>query len=609
MRVRCIFYIAVLSLSAVISTTLNAGESTNSPPELDEPNPFEINEIVATPYLPPEGFFAPEAATQDKLPRHIEQALEFLENRPDAPEAPRAAFDAMLTATMMANQQIADKMRVRLLMDYPSTFQARAALSLIPDAPTLRNLITKELERVELRWTPQLSRRYLRAVDLGFKRFGKDFLIDDRLLFQLALTLRDARFVQLSQALDEKIVLAKPSLRQSLELLRNTEKTLPETLSELDELRVKYKQDLGGLTRIPLRALLQRCTAEECERPEVLKVGIDTAWTNGELSLARMRASKLVQAEPNDQHQFALAYMSLVDNDVAAASAALQQILSHGPESPWHEPALQLAALTQQERRFESQIDQLPMLLKELIAQGYEVSEGRFQFLLNSQVKITGYLGIDLEKHHWEFEVYRNGLPQILYKTTADDSRYFLNGDMVITSVDKQGLVPCGGLDLSQDSTGQFHFKFFPKFVLASEAKSSDLIKLLTQVADQSPNALTESMRRLIFASHSVAGGIKNLESGVEFSWITFEPFQTVCRTTRIIVNSQQGTLKLNTSDGTEVSLTLGKSQKQKLAPPPWPTLTEVTRPDHDPSFIFRTIALMVQMFQDHPEPKVLLGK
>ncbi|MGE4551046.1 MAG: hypothetical protein AAEJ57_06615, partial [Opitutales bacterium] len=229
---------------------------------------------------------------------YVEDARAFLSSNPQSLYAPRVAHDLLVLGTTLRNEQLVMESKRRLLLDYAASAQASYLLSTFSKPENFRKfLIDAPGPAGELAF----ARKFCRAVKLGFRRFGAEFLIDH--------DFRARCYLHSLTAGDEALMKAVlPDLRAQLK----------ENKEEHPQLGILLDGELSNLAKLRrLHALLEaeesvdlefyidfyaaKLSKQERSSPEVLEILAERAvWgSGGQQALALLDTlPKTIRSDP-----------------------------------------------------------------------------------------------------------------------------------------------------------------------------------------------------------------------------------------------------------------------------------------------------------------------
>ena len=460
------------------------------------------------------------------LDEYIRKANQFLDEKADAPEAPRLALDLLMMGKAAEEMSAVVRGTDLLLFDYLGSLPSLHFLSTFdPGSRRLSELLKAKANEGDLS-SQKFSKSYADAISLLARLQGPQLLADSGLRLFAYLVTTHADYEKLHK-----------SIRESVEqLVKNKDKLAPLAkiiLSDeppLDKARKLSKVSLPE-SKFCIKYYLAQISDEEQATPKFAEFLIELKLFSP--SSDPDEAIKLIKSLDRELSQTAKilfweAFALRMDGQEDASLEKISQLLNTYPKdnNDWSKTAESMAnGMKFVESRKSLLLDQLNNVYQRLEEpQDSLVLKGTWNIERNDTlIPLQIHLAVSNSSSTFELQVIKNEKPFFFYRTDQNSSS-LISPDGIFHNFAQGGPYPIPLLDISRDSSeGTFNYKFNLNFGREFE----DSLKQVRSLLDN-PYASTPKGRQVLLDYLVERKGLwisppKSLENGTRFSLNTLQ--------------------------------------------------------------------------------------
>jgi hypothetical protein len=537
---------------------------------------------------------------RNQADEYIEQAQAYLKNHTTRNDAPMVAHDLMMVATAERKKDLADKMKERLLLEYPQSFYTYYLLLTMSNdsGPGPSNggaecarLLKEIIAKADDPFSAEFNDKLVKTMQRCWAHFGERLLNDDELLLNLALLMRVGGQEEAARWHKDKLLKKEDKCRKIAEIALGDWSDKASILLKLHDLK---KPELTDLYR---RYFLSQLTPEQKRSPEMQKVAIADLLEQQEfekaLGLLEEPSSKI--ADP--QLLYWRAWCRHTQGDAPGAMRDLAQIEEKYPESPWKPLAGQMADRI---KGWDANLDQYAQgildALSKIRAEGIEMLETTMRYQKEDGKAIDFYLSLAPRDGLLEVVISQSGKMTFGYATHAHDSKLYFDGEAAIHEFAQSGFYPDFKYQINRDPDGKYGFNFnantseSPAALagLAKPLQDSELFKTKADILELVKPALKGGWQP---AQASNAAGEK------VYRWVRPKIDQPTEECWQYAI-AQSGEIRRVAGESVQCnSLRYGRQGSFQFSPPSWPDLPLARHEKMEATTMFRMLGAVASLF------------
>jgi hypothetical protein len=535
-------------------------------------------------YFPPEHYGLPRAH------EFVAQAQQYLADHPSEENAPRAAFDLLMIATLTGKAALAQEMKARLLLDYTDSLHALYVLSSMGQVKEFHQLLGHVLQQHAGAWTTELCQRCCRAVRAAGRRFGAGVLSDEKFTLQCALVAHGAGDAQLLAACRGALANASAESKQIAEIAFGSRSSDAQRIIDL------HAVEDNATARVYEQHFYQRLPAAERHEPRMLRVAIEGRLAAARYNDALPLIEALLERESGAQPLFWRAWCLAATGREDQARPVLEEIASRHASSPWRESAHDLASrLESLDATLGEHATSLAATVVQLRDNEPQVAEIRATFETKDGRKLELYGAVETPRDHLEGVLLVDGTVVVAYRTSREGTRVFARGERQIVEYPGRGPVPAPQVSLTRGDDGQFRFAW-------SLPTGGGGVQQAKTALFQSPFlTTTDGLRALLehtlLAKGWFPAGVVEEDGARRLEWSRPEADEPGRNSVSIHIDREGRIDRLQSSDGQLVQLRYGPAGAFERTPPAWPDLPVVRQDKMDPAVFLRVLAAAMSLF------------
>ncbi len=522
---------------------------------------------------------------------YLREARGFLDRQPYSRFAPRVALDVLMVAERMSDRATVDAMKARLLFGYPQSLQASHVVSLFPDAKQFREFVMAQ-GSTRLKEAPgPLPEQFTRVVILGLRRFKDKLLANPLFLVQAHCFAAAAGAAQVVDAVTpalRKECSGSPELSEAVQVYSDSKRARVEKVTQLNGLDSKEARFLEYF-------YLSRLSAEERTSPKVVKIRVENAISDRDYATAlALLESASDQFDGDPQILFWRAWTLFAQQRDAEALAVAEQITTQHADSDWAPAA---RAYAEGIRNFGGygrvNIDAI-LGVSRVFKAGVGVFELSVEYVTDSETKgpttFTAYVGVVPDENRLEVCLHRDAALFLAYRTDAQSSAIFLEGEPEILMFTKPGPVPAPSLSLSRAADGKFSFN--GNLAMGSSVKEAGATS--STLFDSPFLSTSEGIATLLAHGARRRGSVPckpvDRDGGVAFSWLLPATDSATSQSLEFHISAEHRITRVSYGGFRIKSLNYGPRDSHELTPPAWPELPVRERGEFDISAMMKLI-------------------
>ncbi|MFO0903609.1 MAG: tetratricopeptide repeat protein [Pirellulales bacterium] len=438
-----------------------------------------------TEYVGPEPFLA-----KNQGAAYFVQARQFLADQPKSPRVGQVLVDMVVAATVLRDAEQTRQVRLKILLEHPQSL-AVDFLIRSTSPQDLAELLSDRLHSAD----PPLTRATLQQVAAAIHLLQRDHgsgVLSEELWAAAALA-------QDSPAAAERLRrgIANPN--------SSSAKLLQIALEESLSARERFVR-LRALHEFPLARSYQRLLFteqlrdEDRDSVEVRTVVVENLLRLRHFAEALPELQTLAERTDEPRIHFFLGWAQASQGDKAAAVATFESLEQRSPDSPWAESAQQMipvvAAL---DSSLAKHIGAMERILRRFASGKPDKIELALEDARPHDVRRRIRWQFNLPDDSFAMSAYRGEQLLLAYESSAEGSRFFVQGDSSIKASTSRGVCPLFTFQHSLIAAGgqsfHFHFNLVPQggFALANSFRN-----LFTLPNIMTTQARVETLRHLV---------------------------------------------------------------------------------------------------------------
>jgi tetratricopeptide (TPR) repeat protein len=535
-----------------------------------------------------------------RVSEYVQAATNFLNTTPKDRFAPRVAFDLYTLFSSIGKKEESEKLRSKLLLEYPHSFQAGYLITTFEDASKFAKFLDTLIQEKYKEDPKGLPESFCRLYKVGLQRFRghKDLSESFTLLLKGYVLSQVANDEEIERQIRKNLALKQIAIEDATqqELLTIV---LSRTFSIAE--RIQKLHDFQGdkLASFLKRVYLEGLDPEAANSPEMQLIKVENRMEDKEfsqaLSLIGNLPPELILA-PKVRYWKGLCYYGLGKDEEALKEFG--DLYNAEPNGPWASTVKAFGeGILAVNDSFAQQADLLHQLMQALIS-GTEVFQVKVVHDNPDDQKepLHVYLAILPKQNFMEVSFTRGNDLFFAYRTTNVDSTLYFKSEPIIHHFPKPGPILSPTLDVQKDPDGGFNFSAEASIETNFSAAKQKSQKLLETPILNSRNGIHE----LLVYAYRKQGicPLKAQKIGEEIVYTSLMPdkrkpgieyFKLV----------QGPTGKLAKLEFPEIQLTdlqYGTADSVKLSPPAWPQKQVRNHEQMDISLFFQVFSVLSQL-------------
>lgn len=408
--------------------------------------------------------FYEDYLANDELGEFVEAAQSFLEDSPDAAEAPRLAMDLMMIGKGASRPEIVDYATDLLLFKYPSSLPSLQFFSSFDQgSPRLVKLLGLKAEQGDL-GSEEFASNYCRTLLFIARIQGPELLKDPSLRLRAFLLASKAGVDEIESTAEtslKNLSGSETSLGQTIQVVFSEEDTL-EKIKRLGRIK-------GTDAKFCASFYLAQLDPQEAQSEELVVFRINQILfgPNPDTSLARELFSSLPKARiEQPPMQALLAFSHHLDQEPSKAIELLDgAALGLDPQSEWNLTFKSYAdGLMHLENRKNLFVEALGKAI-DGFSMGGDCLYVSAQWESNSSQETPAenhlFLGVDKASERFEIQLRRNEKLLLGYKSGKEESSILGPDSPKIFKFQASGAYPVPRISIARDNlSGSFNYNF-----------------------------------------------------------------------------------------------------------------------------------------------------
>jgi hypothetical protein len=533
----------------------------------------------------------------------VEDARAFLSSDSQSIYASRVAHDLLVVGTVLGNDDIVTQAKRLLLLEYAGSAHGSYLVSTFPKAEELRNFL---VDAPGPAGDVAYARKFCRAVKLGFRRFGAEFLDDNHFRARCYLHSLTAEDKALTKAV---LPALRAQVSEDKEEHPQLVLLLDEEVSNLAKLRRLHdllEAEDSADVEFYIDFYASRLTKEERSSPEVLKILTERAvWgSGGQQALALL--DTLPKTERSDPKYLVLRAKLLWAE--GRSEDALADLMKAGQgEGVWAETATGFADGVRGWNERREALVQTILAVSKSFTKGTRGLDAEITFFKKEKdekaMNFSAYLGLIPDENLLQVQVLEGEKTKFAYRTDADSSALYLSGWEKVMSFATSGPVPAPNFSLRRAEDGQFLLEGGATIAPSLEAAKRSGVGLLDSPYLSTPLGLNALLQYAVLRKGGWIEKTRQEGKVTFFSLRTLQRFNP--RGLRITIGvDEAGALrsilvnKLDGSTRVEVAKIRYGGEAFSLRPATWPDLPVEERKQFDFSVIANVMSTIAQAFE-----------
>jgi hypothetical protein len=532
-------------------------------------------------------FPLPERFIQvDDVAGYEQAAQTYLETHADSDFAPRVALDLLMISRIKNQEEIAEAMETKLLLDYPQTVHGTYFRTSYAKGEDYRSRLSTLLEQYVKTPSADFPKKYLAAVDFGVMKFGNELFNDHDFLLRSAFVAGAAGDTERQNMLLTAFnAMAKKDDDNKLQPIAALATDETEPLSRrIMGLHEASENPTAGFLR---DVLLLRLPAEEKDTPELRPVVAEALLDRKQFQLALPILERLPADQDGDKRLFQRLWSHAMTGDPKRAAELLAQLDQDFPASSWRELGHRvLPAAEAAEKNLDLYVDTFRTIVN-TAKQDFSEFEARLSFQdEESSRKLTAYLAYSNSLKLFEIQLGSGKDLATAYRSTAMGSMLYVKGEPAVRRCLQPGWIFSPNIDVHH-VPGE-NFSLHANFGFTQFGKTFSNDSLESPYLNE-PEKIRTLLKRPI-TRLALLGEVRKTEEGRIFS--LFRPKVLKPETTeyRMVISHDNRILSVHGGPLDIYDVRYGPAKSLKFSPPPWPKRPMITVEEFDPSLIFETI-------------------
>jgi hypothetical protein len=353
--------------------------------------------------------------------------------------------------------------------------------------------------------------------------------------------------------------------------------------------------------RIAERYFYARLEAGERERPEFLKLIVESRLEQRQFAQALTHVDKLLEQQADPQVLMWRAWCLYSLDRAPEALDVLRQIEENHAGDPWQKPAGELASrIRDLAPLLEEHAKLLAAALVQLRDDGPGLLELRAKVKGGNDLEYEVYGGYDAGREHIEASLAQSGTVILAYRVTAGSAQLYIQGEPAIQQFPGRGVIPIPRIGLVRSNDGRFQISSSVQFNTPfSGGEQQETAALLQSPWLTTPDGLAAMLKQLLPASGWCAGPVADDDSGRRLEWSRPRLDGPGLESVSIHIDQAGRIDALQADRLSEFRLRYGPADAFEIDPPAWPELPVEARDRMDPAVWFRVLASVMSLVSD----------
>ena len=549
-----------------------------------------------------EPVFPDVVAAPAKVPQTLperEAAIRWLDEHPASWEAPRVAFDVLISASLSDDETVADDMRLRLALDYADSVYGRYLLT-VSGPNEHRELLKKAADGRQ--FTRLFAERFVRAALIGVKTWNAKFLSDSAFLLQCCLAGQIANEQEIVEAGKAYLMrsIDRPSADQK-KVRRAAEILFEEGLSDAERSLRLHDIDWQAARRLAEHFDAQ---VPETERttPALMEARIERLLEQHEFAEAGPLVEQLVAAHgATAKRRFWLGWCQAIVGDAAAAET-LKSVSEEFPEDPWSVPAAHAgAAVADMEAHLDAQATALATVVRQAFHPSVRQVELQCRRDGDEGPPTTVYVKANLDDCAYEITVRRDDAWLIAARSDGKETHVMRDGDPAMHIFAGwnpfQFEVPEFTIDPLKGNF-DFNWRFGIGELNARFEELNATARTIGLLRDARPDFVRLVVRHFQKKGWLAAATVERDGKRI-YSWLDFVARRPEIHTLDVCVDSENRLLSIEGDEFFFHDIKYGPAGSFRSIPTHWPERPIVRHEQVEPSIAFELMSITIKLWTE----------
>lgn len=561
-------------------------------------------------YSPPERF--PHTNEWEAFRVH---AISFLTEYPDDEMAPTALRDLIVIEGLRSkpNPLELNALKARSLLKYPESLTTLMTLRSFKAPIEFRTTLLSEVRRPNQSFSPDFSRSFLKACELGLLVVGPNTIDDDDFLLLMSLAMRDSKSTRLRQFIEQKWTRMKEPAKSAIELSNDDKLKPADKVGRLHDLAAARQLE----NPVPNQGLLDaerfwmtRLLPEERKLPRIREILIERLLEKKRFAAAITELDQLLASEKQPKWMFWRAWSLAIELDFNQSLAALDQLAMQFPNDDWSKHGARLADLIRdQDAAYHENAQAILETAKELQATALDLLQIHVSHTPARGKSFEVWANADAVNSTLNVFIKHDSKPLVGYQSSFQEYSLFLRDQGQVFKVNKPGLFPEINLGINATPDG---LDFNVNFNAAStQAAATSWQRTLLGLAKDPALGDVEAILRLVRLGAKPAFPVRMKKAGESriFLWYTpaiHTPEMTEFEIEVSPIAQHQFRVRFGKQYSAEV--VYGKAGSLPASSSQWENIPVVKKDDLDIGIAMHALSIASSIFQpqeikDAPAP------
>lgn len=552
----------------------------------------------SVPVLAADPYPAPDAYKREHAnPQYMRDALDWLGRNPQSNDAPRAAMDLVMSATIIGDEVLRDGLRARILLAYAASGPAAYLMTQFKDVDEFAAFVLKMVERNNLVPSEQFSTRALSLLGRGGHRFGTEAVVlEESALGILAAVWsveeNDPKAAQQIVRLLEIKFKDDPQLLQIVRIAMDPKTPASEKFVLLNPVESAVAKTVQGHFHL-------RVAEADRANPPVLKTLAQWELDAGK----HAEAMKLLDAHPGKDTDPQIMYWRVWLHGAAGeankADAVAAAMKEKHPNEGWTKSA---GLLAEAARESAARTGAYAETLLAAIGTLRTTEQIELSIAVIPKEPGSDRLGIYFafaSGKLFELHISRAGKPVLAYRTTPTECAIYSAGDGVAYHFAESGMIPAAKFALTRDAAGVVNFNAGFDMVRDFARAGGGFAKLLENPLFANKEGVAELLR----SPNRFLGAVEEKDGGKAYWWMSPSSGSPELTGLRYTLAADGRIIAVASGAARTERIAYGPAGSFELKPPPWPAADMVRRDKFDGTVMFKLMGSVMQLFTKTMEP------
>lgn len=542
-------------------------------------------------YCPPQQFVRNRDLRD--FPQYAES---YLKTGANQEEAPQVLLDLLVAHGAMRQNEKAQHVRARLILDHPASIQAGFVIGTLQDMDSFRELLKVSLPAYQA--TGQLGYRYLDKLSQGIlygqSQYGDSFFSEDELRLLAIYALKESGHGDPGR-LHRSFKTKQQHLLRAAEILVDGKLSAADKLLKLQECR--KSQIVRGIQACCLAQIPSR----ERGSAAIETVLVENLLDEGELTAALPRIEGLLAQKREARYLVWQAWSLFAAGRIDDATQSLAAVQQKFPADPWAKPARELhAALLTHPENLAAHVEALDRILVGIRENGLAAMQGEMHVAADDGQRLRVSLGIDVDRREAAGSIWRNDELLISLQSNSAGSRLYYVGEQTVHAYPDlwQALMPSFRLDRTPE--GKIGFSWHMGSAADTASIKDQVLRSPILRDRRGVEELVASFKRWGMAPAEPF----SRDGQTVYRWLSPQAASPELVAYDLILDQEHRIVRLDLGGWMIDRVRYGTSQQVSIAPPKWPDVPVQQHPQIGAE-LFRLMAAIVELLPSDDPPAV----